>query len=479
MALDKRSLLSNLSVAFLAQGISFVLSLTTSLFVPKVLGVEQFGYWQLFIFYSGYSGTFLLGLNDGFYLVHGGKDRSELDAGEVKGQFVFGLLFQCLFAAVIFILAFLDFFGPQRDFVLIATAIYILLNNATVYLGYVFQAVNETKLFSYSVMISKVAFLLPLAALLVVGVTDFQLYVVSFILAQAAALLYCVWQGRDFFRAPLPPALQASKDAFGYIRVGMKLMLANTASMLILGAMRFEIDAAWGIAKFGELSFSLSMVNFFLVFITQASMVLFPALRRTTKAELVDFYYKVKDCLGLLLPATYIFYFPMKWILEIWLPQYASSLFFFAFLIPICVFDGKMKLVGTTYFKVMRLEGLLLAINVVAVAASLVLSWVGINIFESAEVVVGLVVGIVAARSIYTEWYLMKTFGNVEWSVSFAEIGLTVLFVAMALNLPEVLALLLYACAYLLVVFGLRKKLYIPNSFRRLIPGVSSRERHD
>lgn len=48
--MNYRSLAGNMVVAFAAQGISFLASVAMSLLVPKVLGVETYGYWQLFIF---------------------------------------------------------------------------------------------------------------------------------------------------------------------------------------------------------------------------------------------------------------------------------------------------------------------------------------------------------------------------------------------------------------------------------------------
>jgi len=46
-----KSVLSNLSVAIVAQGVSVALSIISSLLVPKLLGVEEYGYWQLFLYY--------------------------------------------------------------------------------------------------------------------------------------------------------------------------------------------------------------------------------------------------------------------------------------------------------------------------------------------------------------------------------------------------------------------------------------------
>lgn len=85
--MDYRSILSNFSVALGAQGLSTLVGLLTSLIVPKLLGVADFGYWQLFIFYTTYLSLFTLGLNDGVYLIEGGKRRDETNKKQLASQF--------------------------------------------------------------------------------------------------------------------------------------------------------------------------------------------------------------------------------------------------------------------------------------------------------------------------------------------------------------------------------------------------------
>lgn len=42
--MDFKAIAKNASVAFLAQGVSMCVSILTTLLVPKVLGVEEYGY---------------------------------------------------------------------------------------------------------------------------------------------------------------------------------------------------------------------------------------------------------------------------------------------------------------------------------------------------------------------------------------------------------------------------------------------------
>ena len=99
--MDKKAILGNMSVAFLAQGVSLMLSVLQTLLVPKVLGVEQYSYWQLYLFYVGYVGFFHLGLSSGVYLEMGGISRDSMDKDSVKSQFLFGVLFQTAMSLLI------------------------------------------------------------------------------------------------------------------------------------------------------------------------------------------------------------------------------------------------------------------------------------------------------------------------------------------------------------------------------------------
>lgn len=94
-----------MGVAFLAQGVSMALSVLQTLIVPKLLGVEQYGYWQLYIFYVSYVGFFHLGLSSGVYLTTGGQARDKMDKDSIKSQMIFGVTYQTIMALVIILLS--------------------------------------------------------------------------------------------------------------------------------------------------------------------------------------------------------------------------------------------------------------------------------------------------------------------------------------------------------------------------------------
>ena len=455
--MNYKSLLSNTLTAFAAQGVSMLVSVVMSLAIPKVLGIASYGYWQLFVFYVGYSGFFHFGLNDGIYLIEGGKLRNEIDKKAVNSQVIFGLVFQLIVGLAITLLAVVGAPGEDRTFVLVSFAVYTVINNVAALLGYIFQAMNETKLFSFSTMLDRLAFLAPLLFLIFARVEDFRLYVIAYIFGKVVSLCFCLWHSRDILssgRLSLPDTLALSAHS---VKVGFSLMIAGVADMLILGMARGLVDYAWGIEAFAVVSFSLTLVNFFIVFVSQAAMVLFPALRQGTEGERRRFYVRLKSLCEVFFPAVYLFYFPMVWLLSIWLPQYGESMRYFAMLLPICVFNTSMSLCFTTYFKVFREERLLLAVNLITVAASTVLSLLGIYAVGSLDFVLLGVVACIIGRFMWCERYYDRKMGEHTMLISIQEILLTVSFIVVALCLPAVPAFFLYFALYISFIFKNRK----------------------
>ena len=127
--MNARFVIKNMSIAFIAQGVSLAMGVLQSLLVPKLLGITQYGYWQLFIFYTSYVGFFHLGLNDGVYLIFGGKSRKEIDKRLISSQFIVAIVFQSVVAVIVSIIAIASGVKYERAFVLIP-AIEILTNPA-------------------------------------------------------------------------------------------------------------------------------------------------------------------------------------------------------------------------------------------------------------------------------------------------------------------------------------------------------------
>lgn len=457
--------MNNLSYAFIAQLASLLLSILTSLVVPKLLGIEEFSYWQLFIFYGDFVGFFHFGLTDGIYLRYGGIAYDKLNKTLVGSQFWLLVLIQLIISIVILVFAELYVVERERNFILSIIAIYLVVANMTWYLGYVFQATNKTQLYSASVIIDKVFFIMAITALLIMQEGRFQIFVLTYLVGKVFSLIYCIYKGREVLFAHQLEFYETIQEAWANMKIGINLTLSSIAGILILGSSRFFVDNVWGITAFGKFSFALSLTGFFLLFINQVSMVLFPMLRTFSKEQLNKCYHYISSALSLGLPAVLLIYLPIGYLMGLWLPQYQESFRYLALLLPLCVIDGKMQVLCNTYFKVLRKERMLLWLNVISMLLSAFLGLLGAYVLHNIYFIVVSMVVAVAFRSILSEIYLARLMNASVVIGLTQEIILVVIFMATSWYVSSLYSFFLFFIAYLIyIVINYKKVRMICNA---------------
>ena len=206
--------------------------------------------------------------------------------------------------------------------------------------------------------------------------------------------------------------------------------------MLVLGVGRQVVDLRWGVLAFGQISFSLTLINFGLTFLSQVSMVLFPALRRVSGDQQAACCRRLEEGLYLLLPWIYVLALPGRALLEWWLPEYRQSLAWLPLVLPICYFDCKMNLLGNTFLKVLNRQTQLLKINLATILASLALSAAGAWVLDSMVWVVLGMAASIALRSVWAGRVLRRALHLPGRGYDGRDLALAAVFLAASLALP-------------------------------------------
>ena len=97
------SIRNNLLLAIVVQAISLLSSFLVVLIFPKILSIESYSYWQLFLFYIAYTGFFYFGFADGLYLRYGGKEYKELDKSILGSQYQLVLIFEMVISILLIV----------------------------------------------------------------------------------------------------------------------------------------------------------------------------------------------------------------------------------------------------------------------------------------------------------------------------------------------------------------------------------------
>lgn len=455
----QRKIKENFIFAFTAQAISLVVSCSTNLVLPKILSVSGYSYWQLFLFYCTYVPCLALGLNDGIYLRYGGIYRNKLDKDGVKSQLVVGMLYQLLLGILVTGVLIVFSQSAQRRLLFILVLIYYFFYSGHNFLGFIFQAVNETNIYSKSIIIVRIFFLTAQVLLIAMGMGNVNLYIIFYIISISVAFGYLLRKFQPELMSGTFSFRKGISESWISIQVGISLMLANICSLLILGICREIIDVRWGLIAFGKISFSLTLMNFALTFIVQISLVLFPALRRLQADQLRVYYAKLNRALFYLLPVMYLAYYPLSFLLELWLPKYAISISYLATVLPICYFDSKMNLIGNTFFKVLNKQVLLLEINVITIVVSLTLGLLAAYLFNNMYLVILDMVFAIMFRNVLADLLLSSDIGVNITSSEILDIILALIFILVTNQLGWWQALLIMLGAYLMRVLIVKSKL--------------------
>lgn len=404
----KNIIVKNLKFAFISQIISLMVSLMMAFVVPKIIGVSEYAMWQLFILFHGYSGLLLFGYNDGIYLILGGKNYLEIERNEISSQIKIVIITLCLI--LILFATFVMFLDMEinRKFIFMCVIIYTLIYNVMIIFGYIFQATNNTYWYSTALLISKLIFLFFLIFSFVIQVTNYKVLILVYLGSQFISSVYTLIKGKDLLKGRFIGVKKTFRLILTSVKIGITLMLAYYSGSLILGYSKLMIERKFGLTIFGLVSFSISLISILLLFISQISLVMFPALRKVDFQKQVDIYRIFRDILYLLFPIVFLSILPMQWIVKLWLPDYIVSLKYLIILLPIALFEMRSNLLGVTFLKIWNKPSNILVINLISLIITLILITIFITLNFALNIILIIVVIILFTRSLLFEFFTFK-----------------------------------------------------------------------
>ena len=445
--------IKNFSYTLSSNLLSLVISTLVVLIIPKLIGVEEYGYWQLYMFYTSYIGFLHFGWNDGIYLRYGGKEYDSLDKKMFFSQYYMLFLTQLLIGVLISIYALLFVQGENRVFIVQMTSIALVIVNSRYMLLFLLQATNRIRIYAKITMLDRILYVGLIILLLAFGIRNFKLMIIADLLGKGVSLLVAMYACKDIVFRNISQFTFTIKEAYLNLSVGIKLMLSNIAGKFIVGFVKLGIERSWDIATFGKVSLTLSISNLVMLFINAVGVIMYPILRRTNESKLPNIYMTMRDVLMIILLGVLIIYYPLKSILSGWLPEYAESLNYMAILFPIVIYEGKMSLLINTYLKTLRKEKTILFINVITVSMSALFTLVTTVLLRNLDFAIISIVILLALRSVISEMILSKIINISVLKDIVIELGMTTIFILTAWKLDSFITVLIYGLFYGVYLF--------------------------
>lgn len=467
MNIKVKKILRNVSYSFVANIISMVISVISVIFLPKFMNIEDYGIWQLYLFYALYLGFFHFGWLDGICLRYGGYYFEKLDKIKFTSQFMLLFFVECIISLIMIVLISLfiiDYFIGQ---VLIFISFILVPVILFTFITFILQITNKIKEYAYLTLVGRILFFISLIIYFNIDNRGYIELIYLDIISKVIALLYGIYLIKELLVLKIDKLNNIFNETWENISVGSKLLFANIAGMLILGIIRFGISQEWDVVTFGKVSLTLNCSNFLMVFINALSIVFFPILKRIDNSKIKDLYIKIRSGLTSILLGGLLIYYPLNSMLSWWLPKYQDSLIYMAVLLPICLFESKVSLLTNTYLKALRKEKAMMKINLGVVVISFILTYISTILLHDLNIAVISILVLFAIKSICSEIVLEKVLEIQIKKDILQEIILVVLFVSINFSSVNVLVkFIIYTTSFILYLYINRK--VVRNSFKAL-----------
>lgn len=364
----------NFLYVFGAQILVLLISVARALLVPKILPVEGFGYWEIYLLYTSYVGIFALGYVDGIYLKYGECNFDQLPFQKLRSA---TRLFCLVLVAFVILTSGLFYWlvqNPEEKLAMIFAAFNIFVLGLSSYFIYIFQITNQFKKYSFFSVLDKIAVLVTIILMLFINADNYRYIVIADFLSKLAVLILMIIKMPELLIGEGADFKESLSFMWSNMTVGAKLMIANLMSMLIVGAGRFIVQYMGDITDFATYSFGVSVTGLVLTAITSIGLVLYPTIKRHSPDKFGEDFNTLNSTSRIISICSLLVYYPVFIFVQYFYPKYFSVLPYLSYLFLVVFCTCKINLVNNTFYKVLRQEKQMLIANLSCVAFFIIIA---------------------------------------------------------------------------------------------------------
>ena len=342
--------------------------------LPRLLSMESYGYYRLFLLYGGFAGVLHLGLLDGTLIRWAARPRSRMKA-ELLSSLIFLLLLHLLLLTPVVAVLLTSFRHEPWFFLAVAIVLYALVWNTASMGQFALQA---EKSFGWLSALTVLNPALLLASVLVIrhwGRLNLDVVLAAAVAAWLVAglAIWAVLLSRHHGR--FPGLLQVWRIGAYNVKIGCSVLLALLLTNIVLSLDRLVVSVSFSIRDFAIYSLAANALAVVNTIILSISRVVFPYLSDPAGSELkIRAYAQGEAMLMALWALGLAAYFPLRALIEWLLPDYVSSLPILRLLLLATGMTATIYILHANYFRSALQQGkLLLGVSIGLLAAALFL----------------------------------------------------------------------------------------------------------
>jgi O-antigen/teichoic acid export membrane protein len=313
--------------------------------VPKLISVENYGYWRMFGLYATYVGFMHFGFADGALLRWAGHSIEEFhhEIGPALNYLFWQhvIVLGPLCAIAVFMLR-----GPMR-FVAVAVAIFALVFNMGTLLQYGLQAAKIFRPLAISSVAAPALFLAFVLLWRSKWQTDYREIITFYAAGWLIVLFFLLAWTKPWGGAKIGGLVKGL--ARGCLLTGWPILMTNIGVMLIMFADRLAVSWAASIQNFAQYSLAASAMAVPLTAIQACNNVFFSHLAGVTPEVRKRIYGITSRTLLMAWAILLPYYFALDFFLRHFLPKYTPSLAYARILLLGIPFVASIQILQTSY----------------------------------------------------------------------------------------------------------------------------------
>ena len=351
----KNKTANNFLVVMMSNITSIVAGIIVAFIVPKLLSVDDYGYYKTFTLFTGYMGLLNLGIADGIVLDYGGYNYEQLDKFSFRSFFRWFIIVHIFFCGVMGIVG-LTIKGDY-GFIWVMLALNTLVINTVGYFQQISQITQRFKELSIRKILQSISSIIAAIILFLIwkknGQPDYKIYVLFLVMFSTILAMWYFYTYREIILGKRIADKEALPQIRHFIQIGFPLLFANICSTLILTLDSLFVNVLFNTIEYAAYAFAYNMLSLVTVATSAASTVLYPSLKRTSVENLRKNYSTLIGFMQIFVFAALVVYFPLCLFIDWYLPKYIESLVIFRIIFPGLAISSCVTVIMHNYYKVL------------------------------------------------------------------------------------------------------------------------------
>jgi O-antigen/teichoic acid export membrane protein len=391
--------------------ISNVIRLATgiavSLLIPKILSVNNYGYYKIFILYLTYCGLFHFGFIDGIYLKYGGESYDRLDKVMFRSYFKYLFILVSILSFLFIALAF-SIKDNNSKIIVILLSINLISVHITGYFQMISQITSRFKELSNRIIIIAIGNLVLTISGVLLKIDNYIIYILLIIILNYTISIWYIFTYKDIVFGEKIPIYRISKAIKIFMINGVPLLLANLATSFLLVVDKQIVQVFFTVEKFAIYAFSYSMLSIVTLMISSVGVVLYPILMKSNIENIGYNHTRLNRIVISIVFLGLFIYFPLQYFIPFFLTKYLDSLLVFRITLPGIIFSSSIVTVKHNFFKITNKNDYFFFISLSIIFLSIGLNFIAYYIYGTIEsIAISSIIGL-SIWYILTEIYMIK-----------------------------------------------------------------------